>query len=210
MVLVGILLLSGFALIAVEAIGYVRGGYGSEFWRLPLDDKLDHVAEHLSDWWWISIWSMIGIFTTTAGVAGLTALIANSGEPELAFVGLGGYLLAALAWVIGLSIQAAAISSGASQRAETGETPDWLRPLWNTAYVTEGLLILGSNSAFVVMGAALLGTTLLPAWTGWAAIAIGLAIILLVVIRRDGFPQLAMIVPAILGVALLIEAAAGT
>ena len=45
--LVGILLLSGVILLAVEAVGYVRGGYNSAFWKLPLDEKLDHVADHL-------------------------------------------------------------------------------------------------------------------------------------------------------------------
>ena len=54
MVLVAALLLSGLVLVAVESVGYVRGGYDSAFWRLPLDAKLDQVAEHRWEWWWVS------------------------------------------------------------------------------------------------------------------------------------------------------------
>jgi hypothetical protein len=40
MLLVGILLVAGIGLIAVEAVGYNRGENNAEFWRLPLDEKL--------------------------------------------------------------------------------------------------------------------------------------------------------------------------
>ena len=43
MAFVGILLMSGIGMIAVEAVGYQRGGYNSAFWKLPLDDKLENI-----------------------------------------------------------------------------------------------------------------------------------------------------------------------
>jgi hypothetical protein len=205
MVLLGLLLVSGLLLIGVEAPGYVRDRYNSAFWRLPLDDKLDHVFGNRFWWWWISIWSLVGLFLMTGGVSGLAFLLADAGEPALAFAAYGGYLVALLAWVFGLIVQAAAVSVAAAQRAETGETPAWIHPLWNAAYVTEIVWIVGANIAYVLFGLAVVSTGLVAAWAGWAAIIGGALIPVVVVVMRDGFPQLALFAPAIIGVALILE-----
>jgi hypothetical protein len=206
MILIGILLLSGFALIAVESGGYTRGGYNSAFWRLPLDDKLDHVHAHSREWWWISIWPLIGLVTVTSGVFGFASLLADGGEPVLAYVGLGGYVVVVLAWVFGLTVQAAGVSEAARQRAESGATPAWLHPLWNAAFLTEMFWIVGSNFVYALAGLAILRTGVVADWSGWVALVGGPLIALGVLVRRDGFPQLGILIPAVLGVALLIRA----
>jgi hypothetical protein len=76
MLLIGILLMASIGLMTVESIGYRRGGFDSEFWMKPLDDKLDHVAEHTRDWWLVSKTELVGIFLMTGGLAGLTYLLA--------------------------------------------------------------------------------------------------------------------------------------
>jgi hypothetical protein len=205
-ILVAVLLLSGLALIAVEGIGYARGHYNSAFWRLPLDEKLDHVADHDRYWWWVSIWSMVGLFSMTAGIFGFAYLLADAGEPVLAWVALGGYVVALMAWVLGLTVQAAGVSQAASQRLQTGATPAWIHPLWQGAYLAEGVWVMGTNLAYSVLGIAILGSGLVADWAGWVALVGGVATALVVVVLRDGFPQLGMLIPAILGVALLIEA----
>jgi hypothetical protein len=50
---------------------------------------------------------------------------------------------------------------------------------------------------------AVLRTDVLPGWSGWAAIVVGLAIPILVLLTRDGFPELALPAYLTLGVALL-------
>ena len=75
MLLIGILLMAVVGLIAVESIGYRRGGFGGEFWKKPLDDKLDQVVKHTGDWWLVSITELVGIFLMTGGLAGLTYLL---------------------------------------------------------------------------------------------------------------------------------------
>ena len=207
MVLVGILLVSGFALIGVESIGYTRGGFNSAFWRLPLDGKLDHVEGHRRDWWWISIWSLVGMFTVAGGVFGFTYLLADGGEPVLASVALGWFVVAALAWVLGLAFQAAAVSEASSQRSESGATPKWVHPIWNVAFLLEILWIVGSNTAFALIGLAILRTGVVADWAGWVALIGGAGIAVLVLGLRDGFPQLGFLIPAVIGVALIIEAA---
>lgn len=206
MVLVAILLTAGIWLVAVQAVGYRRGGYNSEFWKLPLDDKLDHVAEHRWEWWWISIWELIGLFAMTGGVAGLTALLVEDGEPVLAAVGFGAYLVALFAWVLGSIVQAAAVSKAADERTEIGETPSWIHPFWQAGYFAEGAWIIGANLAYTALGTAIIQTSLVGVWAGWAAIGLGIAFSSLVLLTRTGFPQLGLIIPAIIGVALFIEA----
>lgn len=205
MIAVGILLLAGLALVAVESVSYVRGGYGSAFWRLPLDAKLDHVSGHRWEWWWLSIWGLIGLFLVTGGVAGLTHLLADAGEPVLAFVALGGYLVALFPWVAGVILQGAAVSQAADQRVKTGETPAWIHPFWNAAYVAEATWVIGANVAYVLFGIAVLRTGLVAEWAGWVAVGAGMLIPVGVILIRDLFPQLGLLVPAALGVAFLVE-----
>ena len=205
MLLVGVLLAAGLGMILVESVGYTRGGYNAEFWKLPLDDKLDHVAGHRWEWWWVSIWEVVGLFLMTAGLAGFTYLLAAEGEPVWAYVGFGGYLVALFAWVLGLIIQAAGMSQASLQRAETGETPPWVHPFWEAGYFAEGTWIIGSNLAYIAVGVAVIQSGLIAAWAGWAAVALGAGLAILVLATRYGFPQLGLLVPAILGVATIIE-----
>ena len=206
MVLVGILLLSGFALIAVESIGYVRGGYDSAFWRLPLDEKLDHVAENRREWWWISIWSLVSLFTLSGGVFGLTSLLVVGGEPVLANVALGGFVISALSWVLGVTLQAAPVSEASQRRAERGVTSEWIHPFWNASFLLEIVWIVGSNIAFSLLGVAILQTGVVAEWAGWVALIAGAVIAVVVLVIREGFPQLGFLIPALIGVTLLVEA----
>ncbi len=205
MLLIGILLMASIGLMTVESIGYRRGGFDSEFWKKPLDDRLEHVAEHTRDWWLVSIAELVGIFLMTGGLAGLTYLLATEGEGALAFAAFGGYLVALIAWVFALIAQTTTFSRAATNRAKTGETPAWIHPFWDAGYLAEGVWIVGSNLAFAGIGVAILQSGLLPAWSGWVAIALGILLPIVVLITRAGFPQLGGLVPFIIGIAAIIE-----
>ncbi len=202
---VGVLLTSGLVLIAVEAVGSVRERYDSAFWRLPLDEKLDHVAAHPRGWWWISLWGLAGFWLLTGGVFGLTNLLAEAGDPVLSYVALGGFVLAALTGAVGLITQATAAAEAAKQRAEGGATPAWLQPLWNGAFLAELSWIVGANLAYALFGALILQTGLVAGWAGWVAVIGGSVTAVGVLIARDGLPQLGYFPPAAIGIALLIE-----
>lgn len=206
MVVVGILLVSALALMAIESVGYTRGGYNAAFWKLPLDEKLDHVDVHRREWWWISIWSLVGLFTVSGGVFGLAQMLADGGEPVLAYVALGGYVVAVLAWVFGVSFQAAAVSEAAKQRSESGATPAWLHPLWSAAFLAEIVWIVGSNISYALFGLVILQTGVVADWAGWVALIGGALTAIVVLVVREGFPQLGILIPAVVGIALLVEA----
>lgn len=205
MQLVGWLLVAGLVVAGLGGgIGSARGFNGA-FWKLPLDDKLDHVSGHRRDWWGIALAELVAVFVTTPGVVGLAYLLSDAGEPVLAFVALGGYLVAMSAWVFGLIAQTTGVLRAASQRAESARTPDWIRGVWDAVYLAEGVWVIGANLAFAVAGVAVLQSGLAAAWAGSVAVALGVGIPLAVAVLRDGFPQLSFFVPFVLGIALLIE-----
>lgn len=206
MLLTGLLLISGLAIVAVEAFGYVPGEYNAAFWKLPLDDKLDHVAQHRREWWWISLWDLVGLILLTGGIFGLATLVAEAGESVVANVALGVYIASATLWLVGLVIQTTAVPQAATQRADTLETPAWIHPLWSAGWVSEVAWITGSNAAYAILGIALLQTDLLASWAGWTALVGGVVIAAVVGITRNGFPQLALLVPAVLGLAAILAA----
>lgn len=206
MVFVGVLLMSGVALVGMEAVGYARGGYNSAFWKLPLDDKLDRIGEHRWEWWWISVWSLVGLFLMTGGLVGLTFMLAGEGESVLASVALGGYLVALIAWIFGAVTQAAAMPAASKQKAETGRAPSWIHPLWDAGFLAESIWVFGTNLAYIVMGMAVVQSGFPAAWSGWAAIGLAAFIVVVVAATRVGFPQLGLLAPFVLGVAMIIEA----
>lgn len=206
MLLIGILLVAPLALLVVESWGYNKGGFNNAFWQLPLDEKLDHVVNHDREWWWVSSWGLVGMFALTGGVLALSNRLADDGEGALAFAGAGIFLVGMVSWVFGLAIQGAGVSHAAKQRKESGATPAWLHPLWHAAYVSESAWIVGSNLAYAVLGAGILSTGTLHAWSAWTAIVLGILIPIAIAVTKAGFPQLADLAPFALGIAAIIEA----
>lgn len=206
MLVVGLLLMAGLGLSAIGGgVAYRRGRYDGDFWKLPLDDKLDHVHQNRRDWWWVSLWQLGGIFVMTAGLAGFTYLLSQEGEAVLAYVAFGGYLVVAMAWIFGLITQTTAIPVAATQRDEAGETPAWIHAAWSAGYLAEGAWVIGANLAYAAMGVAILLSGLLAAWAGWVAVGLGVAIPSVVFVTRYGFPELGKVVPFVIGIAALLE-----
>ncbi|HSJ36200.1 MAG TPA: hypothetical protein VLB85_14205 [Acidimicrobiia bacterium] len=204
MQLAGLMLMAGLVIAAVSAgLGSARG-YSGKFWRLSLDDKLDFVHDHRPDWWWMAVADLAAIFAATAGMAGATYLLADDGAPVLAYAALGGYLLAMSAWVFGLITQTAGAARAATQRAESGATPPWISGMWDACYLAEWVWVIGANLAYVLVGWAILQSGLVAAWAGWAAVVIGIGIPAALAMVRDLAPQLSLLVPFILGIALLV------
>jgi hypothetical protein len=205
MVLVGWLLVGAFVVSSIgSGTAYRTGGYTGQFWALPLDDKLDHLHTHRRQWWLLSIGQLVGLIVMTAGVAGFTFLLADAGEGALAWVGFGTYLVALIAWAIGLIAQTATLPTAATQRAETGATPSWIHAFWASGYLAEATWVIVANIAYAVLGLAILQSGLLADWAGWVAIGLGIGIPILVVATRYGFPEMTQIVPLIVGIALIL------
>lgn len=196
---VGALLVAPVACWVVETIGYQRGRYMRNFWTLPLDAKLDHIARYRSAWWLMLMSWFPSVVAVTAGLAGLAFLL----DDPIGWAAFGGFVLAAAGWLVGLGQQCGALSVAAEQRARTGETPSWAAAVPQIGQIFETGWIVFANLAAAGFGVAVLRTDLLASWLGWTAIGIGLAIPVVALLTRQIFPHQALPMPIVLGVALL-------
>ncbi len=89
-----------------------------------------------------------------------------------------------------------------------GPAPDWYEHvnawvggLWYVASLAGALTLVG-------YGVTVAAGTVLPAWTGWAAVGSGVLMLGLFAITRDVPPFLLYVAPTLFGVTALIRAAA--
>ena len=203
-VIVGIILVLIFPLLFVEAPAFFRGGYKADFWKLSLDDKLDHIAKEPRYWTRMGVVWLPILALAVAGMTGFTYQLASSGAGTLAYVALGSFLFGAVAWLGGVLVQTTSIKRAAELRAVSGRTPDWLEAGWNLGWWSELTFVSAANASFIAYGAAMLDTGFPASWMGWAAIILGVVALLMVGFAREAFPQLGVIVPIVLGIALLL------
>ncbi len=131
--------------------------------------------------------------------------LASEGAGTLAYLALGAYLIGAAAWLVGALIQTSVVTRAAEQRAATGSTPSWLQPFWDGGWWAELTFVTAANAAFVVWGIAILDTGYPADWMGYAAIVLGALSLMVITSTREAFPHLGILVPIVLGVALVIS-----
>ena len=201
-VAVGALLLSPIAFGAVEAVGYIRGRFLRSFWELPLDAKLDHIGRYDGAWWVMTAaWPPL-VIVLTGGLGGFAFVLGD----VVAWAAFGVFVVAAVAWLMGIVQQGAALSVAAQQRNAVGETPGWAFAVSRIVQMLETVWVVAANVAAAGYGVAVLRTDLLPQWLGWVAVVGGLAIPAVVIVTREVFPHLALPVVMALGVGLLVTA----
>ena len=195
------------SLVATGAVA-ARGGYASPaFWRSERDRQLDHLSEHVAGWRWMYA-GWVAILAAAAG--GLTAfalLLARAGEDALAGIGLGLFLIGALAWLQGVFLQAGPAVVAARIRRETGMTPGWLEPLWAAVGWAEPAYVVLTSAAYVVWGTAILESSFPASWAGWASAVVGGLSLAGMAVAQDRvtIPELPLLVPVLLGVALVLR-----
>lgn len=201
---IGILLLLIVPLLFVEFPAYTRGRYTTQFWNLDLDGKLDHIGAQPEYWTRMgAAWLPLLTFVS-AGMTGFAFQLAARDTGVVAFAALGGFLIGTFAWLIGVIIQTIAMRTAAQIRRETGTTPDWLAAAWTSAWWSELTFVVSANVAFIAWGIIMLDTGFPATWMGWTAIILGALAIAMVVFAREAFPQLGVVVPVVLGVALVL------
>jgi len=196
----GLVLIALVPLLAAEAVLYTRARVGGAFWRLPLDEKLDHVAGIEREWWGLGIvW--VGMLTVT--VAGLAASAFVLSD-VWGWVGFGAATVAAMAWLFGITTQTAATAVASRRRGESGETPPWIHPLWQMGWMYELTWVIVANLGYAAVGLAVLHSDPVATWAGWALIGTGATIAIAIAAWPSGaFPQLGLIAPIVLAVAML-------
>jgi hypothetical protein len=146
---------------------------------------------------------VLAVAGTTAFVFQLATAGAGTEAATWSYLALGAFIAGSVAWLAGSLLQTTAVRVAAQARAQTGITPDWLDAVWTMAWWSELTFVLAANLAFVAWGIAILDTGFPADWVGWAAIALATISLLLVGLAREAFPHLGVIVPTLLGIALV-------
>ena len=203
----GVALLLVVPLLVVTGLLSARGGYASaSFWRSTRDAKLDRIVDAREYWLWMHVAWVVLLLVLAGGMAGVGFVLAGAGEPVLAGIGTGLFLVSMVCWLVGVVLQGPPAALAAELRRETGETPGWLAPLFTVVGWTEVAYVAGTAAAYVVLGAAMLASGTPSEWAGWVTIVLGGVTVLATVIARHTvtFPELPLVVPVAVGVAFVV------
>ena len=204
--LTGILLVLALVSFATGAgLATVSPKGNMNIFTLPLREYLSAVAGNATIWRWTNIFMAAAAVILVAGLTMFSTILEGAGERVLSRLGLVGWLVAALLWLVFSAFRASVTISAAREMTATGTIPNYYEPLaeWGSGlfhvYAAVGFLALAA------FGGSLLQVTLLPAWAGWATITFSAAMLALLLIFGDILPILHYLPPSLLGILLLLR-----
>ncbi len=196
----------------VLAAGLVAFLVGASFWRLdyeqPPAKSLPLIHADRRRRAWIHAWMLVAMFITPPGVVGLSFLLDEQGAALVAVMAAFVYALGAVCMVVHLVFRLTVTPWAAERAVADGAPPDGYAPLaeWSgRLYVVH---MCASYAAFVILGAAVLASDPLPAWTGWVGLVFGGGCLLGFVATRFAGPFnppfMAHLYTGLLGVVVLL------
>lgn len=209
----GLLLIAGAAIfwsIILAAIAVtVRTG------SLPFKDSAAVPAREFYEsiaakprWWQaVNLTFSSGIIVTAMGLALLGALLRDAGDAIFAELGMVAFLIAATVWVVQMVSNLSLATWAADEVARTGAVPPTAEA-WPQAFerLVHTYMVL-AYVATALFGAGILASDLLDPWVGWLAVIVGIAGAASVILTgpRLAIPLLIHVVPAVLGVLLVVQ-----
>jgi hypothetical protein len=200
----GVLVTSAFFVLGVSGYTRVRDKGGPMIFGQPPHEWLRLVHQHPRLWHWATVSFIGAILTTRCGLVLLARLLTAAGDPGFAAVGLLAFALGTVLWVIILSARLTVDPWAGSELVANGAIPDVYTVVsrWNGfMFILFTILAFGGTIAF---GGAVLATTLLPHWLGWATILYSAAGLVILAITRDSIPAMHHLMPLAFGIALLL------
>ena len=208
--LTGILLIFSFISFAIGATLPLLGKQGNmRIFTLPVPDYLRAVADNAIVWRRGNMFMGAAAVILLAGLSLLSMMLEGANERIFSLLGLVGFLLAAVLWVIFSAFRSTVTVEAAQDLTTTGVMPAHYEPLakWGFAlflvYAVVGFLALAAY------GLSILQTGLLPAWTGWATLIFSIAMLILLLITGDTLPAFHYLPAVLIGIVLLFVGRAG-
>lgn len=204
--LTAVLLVCAFLSFAIGAGLPTVGEKGNMgIYTLPVREYLAAVGANAVVWRLANVFMGSAVVILLAGLTVLTTVLEGAGERVFSRLGLIGFLLAAILWVIFSAFRAVVTVRAAAETAATGAVPAYYEPLaeWGfalfLAYAVLGFLALAAY------GGSLLQVGLLPAWASWGTVVFGVGMLIPLFITGDTLPAFHYLPPLLIGILLLLR-----
>ncbi len=199
---IGVLLTAGGAAVMVAA--FVPSLY--PVWLARGVNAIALISQH-RDSWQLANWLFgIGAGLTLAGLAALTALLNRQpGAGLLPPTSLALMTVATTLWIANLGFRLTVTVRTVDSFSTGGQIPDWYEPVNSWTAALWSAAALTGVAATIGYGLAVIGSGVLPGWTGWLVVGVGAVMLGLFVFTRDVPPFLLYVAPMALGVMALIR-----
>ncbi|MPZ73674.1 MAG: hypothetical protein GEU74_10660 [Nitriliruptorales bacterium] len=181
-VAVGYALLTGLAVFLTGAVAW-RMAY-----QQPLAVSLAAIDRDRRRHRWIHVWMTVAMFVTPAGLGGLPFLTRLWGARALFAMAFAVYALGANCWLVSLAFRLTVVPWAAERTVEDGAPPEGFSAInaWAGALYT--LHMAMSYVTFAIVGAGILLSGGLPAWSGYLGIGWGCGFLVGLVTTRFAGP----------------------
>jgi hypothetical protein len=200
---------TGVVLVA----GLVTFLTGAVFWKpavyqQALPQALAAMAKDASRLRWIQSWMVVGIVTTTLGVALLARRIDLHGEHFWSTIGAACFTIGAGLMLVSLAFGLTVRPWAATETTSTGEVPRGYEAFDRFAGLLMAAHMVTAYASWAFFGAAILRSGAGPTWLGWSGLVAGPVLAAGFVVLRGGPfapPFLAHVYTAVIGIVLLLH-----
>jgi hypothetical protein len=191
---------AGWLLVASFVLWLPAAALPQRVWTAPLAERLALIAERRRAWQVVNL-SMAGAAVLLVlGFAVMAEPLLRAGADVLVPLALAGLLLGAVLWLASLAFRVTAMAavSGAEPPAGFSAVSAWSGGLFL------GWTALG-NAAIAGFGGAVVQTGYPATWCGWAALALGVLILVQLLTTGDALPASYHVGPMLIGTGLLLD-----
>lgn len=203
----GAVLVASFIVFAVGGILPIVGEHGNvRIFTLPVREHLRAVAHNAAVWRSANVWMGAASVLLLVGLTMLTTLLELANERLYARLGLMGWQVSAILWLIfsafrGVVTVNIAQVIGVPERADAAMS--FYEPLAQWGFTLFSISALIGFLALAAYGGALLQSALIPAWAGWATLVFSLVLLVQLLVTGDTLPAFHYVPPLLIGVLLL-------
>ena len=167
--LAGALLLSGGIVFTVGAVSPPW-----EQWSAPLQRALEVIGRHRVAWYWIHACFVLGVILTILGFVALAHGLRDTPVGLLANLAGVAYVIGAVFWLVNIAFRGTVQVWAAAEVIRTGSVPLEYEPLRHWAGLLFSLYMFLAYLATAGLGWLMLRAGLVPRWTAWLAVILGL------------------------------------
>jgi hypothetical protein len=171
----------------------------------PRQEKLLIIARHTGPYRWGCRLVLAGWIVAASGYVLLAVSLHEAGDGAISTLAATVFLIAIAAAIVFWAFHVSPTIWAAAETARTSVVPQHYEILEVSAEASLRVYVVLGLLATAGFGWALLQTGMLPSWVGWLAVAWGLLWSGVTLRGAEGIPLLPMVIPAVIGVALVIR-----